>query len=193
MGSPRPPRTKPARPAPADPANASDEEDVDITQRSRDEQITWVFEILFGQGVLEKDEAVRRVTTSLAELGLADAETAAEPGPVRTAIERALDAGIKQGLFDRPKRGHVRAIRADAKDYSLDDWSLVLRSSIDREPTARDAALRFAAYWAATNMGLSFSRLREGGAILNGLDTALRSAIERGEVIADDPDLVRKA
>lgn len=193
MGSPRSPRTKPALPAPADPASSSEEEDGDITQRSRAEQITWVYEILFGQGALEKDEAIRRVAAALAELGLADPETATAPGPVRTAIERALDTGIKQGLFDRPKRGHVRAIRADAKDYSLDDWSLILRSALDREPTARDAALRFAAYWAATNMGLAFSRLREGGAILNGLDTALRSAIERGEVVTSDTDLVRKA
>jgi hypothetical protein len=193
MGSPRSPRTKPARPAPADPATPSEEEDGDITQRSREEQITWVFEILFGQGTLDKEEAIRRVASALAELGLADAETAAEPGPVRTAIERALEAGIKQGRFDKPKRGQVRAIRTDPKDYSLDDWSLVLRSALDREPTARDAALRFAAYWAATNMGLEFSRLREGGTILNGLDAALRSALERGEVVASDPDLVRKA
>ena len=32
-------------------------------------------------------------------------------------------------------------------------------------------------------MGLSFARLREGGAILNGLDAALKGALSRGEIL----------
>jgi hypothetical protein len=223
MGSSRATRSKRTAASSADPANEADET-LDITRLSRDEQVHWAFEILFGQGALEKSEAVRRVTAALTDLGLvgtdaepehtAEAEDdpaaetateaateaegkpsegAADPARVRVVIERALDAGIKQGRFDRPKRGYVRAIRPDPKDYSLDDWSLILVSALDREPTARDAALRFAAYWGATNMGLTFSRLREGGAILNGLDAAMRAGIERGTILDAGADCIRKA
>ena len=80
----------------------------------------------------------------------------------------------------------------DAKDYTPDDWRLCLSNVLDQEPTARDAALRFAAYWAASHMGLTFSRLREGGSILTGLDAALRGAIERGEMIDAGSGCVRK-
>ena len=120
------------------------EEAQDITHKTRDEQVQWVFEILFGQGTLDKEEAVRRVHTALVDLGLAAAVAEEPRSAVRVAIERALDAGIKQGRFDRPKRGQVRAIRTDPKEYSLDDWTLVLRARSIRVPDSarRRATLR---------------------------------------------------
>jgi hypothetical protein len=164
-----------------------------ILTMEREAQLSWVYEILFGMGTLEKEAAIQVAADSLQFLGLADFEELHRGDELYTAIERALDAGLKLGRFDRPKRGQIRAIRPDAKDYTPDDWKLCLSNVLDHEPTARDAALRFAAYWAASHMGLTFSRLREGGPILAGLGSALRGAIERGEMIDAGSGCVRKA
>jgi hypothetical protein len=179
-------------PPPAEPGAEPTASD-DLLQKSREEQLAWVYEILFGAGSLEKEDAIQRVATALADLGLAGETAGAKGDPTRKAIERALTAGVKEGRFDQPERGRVRAIRPDPKDWSVEDWGLALASALDREPTAREAALRFAAYWAQTNLGLVFSRLREGGTILNGLSAALDLAIRRGSFLDDGTGCVRKA
>lgn len=159
---------------------------------SRDAQVDWVFEILFGKGALDRDEAVGQALDALVLLGLADEEDEAKKAKARVAVERAIDNGLRAGRFDRPKRGQIRAVRTDAKDYSSEDWTLCLMNALDREPTDRDAALRFAAYWAASNTGLSFVRLQRGGSILTGLDAALESALRRGRFLDVGGGCVRK-
>jgi len=163
-----------------------------IAHQSREAQAEWVFEILFGQGALDKDEATSRVLEALVLLGLATEEEAAT-AKMRTLVERAINAGVKSGNFDKPKPGQVRAIRPDPKQYVLEDWQLCLANALDREPTERDAALRFAAYWAASNTGLAFARLQRGGAILSGLEAALDAAIAKGRYIDDGSGCIRKA
>ena len=69
---------------------------------------------------------------------------------------------------------------------------LCLTSALDQEPIDREAALRFAAYWAASNMGLAFVRLQRGGAILTGLDAALETALQRGRFVDAGGGCVRK-
>lgn len=177
----------------SDAANESERAQADVVPQSRDEQTTWAFEILFGHGALDKDDAVRRVEDAFVSLGLT-APSEAETGgaATRQAIEKAIDAGVKQGRFDKPKRGQIRAIRTDAKEYSPEDWMLCLTSALDEQPIDREAALRFAAYWAASNMGLAFVRLQRGGAILTGLDAALETALQRGRFVDAGAGCVRK-
>ena len=163
-----------------------------ITQRSQSEQVVWAFEVLFGEGPLPKEEAIRRVVHALVLLGLAGEDALKRGSPVRELIAQALEAGVEQGRFDRPKRGQYRAIRPDPRDYSSDDWIMCLASALDQSPTEREAALRFAAYWAASNTGLTFSRLQRGGAILGGLDAALELALQRGRFVDDGSGCVRK-
>ncbi len=114
------------------------------------------------------------------------------PGAVRQLVEQVLEAGVAQGRFDKPKRNQYRAIRPDPREYSSDDWIMCLTSALDQSPTEREAALRFAAYWAASNTGLAFSRLQKGGAILGGLDAALELALQRGRFVDDGSGCVRK-
>ncbi|MRG96803.1 hypothetical protein GF068_33500 [Polyangium spumosum] len=159
---------------------------------SRDAQVDWVFEILFGRGALDRDDAVGQALDALVLLGLVDEEDEAKKAKARVAVERAIDNGMRDGRFDRPKRGQIRAIRSDAKDYSSEDWTLCLMNALDREPTDRDAALRFAAYWAASNTGLAFVRLQRGGSILTGLDGALESALQRGRFLDVGGGCIRK-
>lgn len=166
--------------------------DSPITRLGLSEQVAWAFEVLFGEGPLTKEEAVRQVVDAFVLLGLADDDALKRGSAVRQSIEQIFEAGVEQGRFDKPKRGWVRAIRPDPREYSSDDWIMCLTNALDQSPTEREAALRFAAYWAASNTGLSFSRLQRGGAILGGLDAALELALQRGRFVDDGNGCVRK-
>ena len=183
-------RKKQATPVEALPSETTS--DSPISRLSLSEQVTWAFEVLFGEGPLTKEAAVRQVADAFVALGLAGEDAQKRGSAVRQVIEQILDAGVDQGRFDKPKRGWVRAIRPDPRDYSSDDWIMCLTSALDQSPTEREAALRFAAYWAASNTGLSFSRLQRGGAILGGLDAALELALQRGRFVDDGSGCVRK-
>jgi hypothetical protein len=174
------------------PSQAESPSESPIAKLSLSEQVAWAFEVLFGEGSLGKEEAVRRIVDALVLLGLAGEDAARRGSPEREVIEQALEAGVEQGRFDRPKRGQIRAIRPDPRDYSSDDWIMCLTNALDESPTEREAALRFAAYWAASNTGLAFSRLQRGGAILGGLDAALELALQRGRFVDDGSGCVRK-
>ena len=163
-----------------------------IAHLSLSEQVAWAFEILFGEGPLGKEDAVRRLIDAFVLLGLAGEDAVKRGSAVRQIIDQILDAGVEQGRFDKPKRGQVRAIRPDPREYSSDDWIMCLTNALDQSPTEREAALRFAAYWAASNTGLAFSRLQRGGAILGGLDAALELALQRGRFVDDGNGCVRK-
>jgi hypothetical protein len=181
-----------SRKQPASPSQTQASNDSPIVKLSLQEQVAWVFEVLFGEGPLTKEDAVRRVIDALVALGLASEDSTRRGSPVREVIDRAIEAGVEAKRFDHPKRGQVRAIRPDPREYSSDDWIMCLTSALDESPTEREAALRFAAYWAASNTGLAFSRLQKGGAILGGLDAALELALQRGRFLDDGTGCVRK-
>lgn len=163
-----------------------------ITRFGSAEQVAWAFEVLFGEGPLGKEEAIRRLIEAFVLLGLASEDSTKRGSAVRGVVEQILETGVDQGRFDKPKRGQYRAIRPDPREYSSDDWIMCLTNALDQSPTEREAALRFAAYWAASNTGLAFSRLQKGGAILGGLDAALELALQRGRFIDDGNGCVRK-
>ena len=175
--------------APSSPEIASESP---IAKLSLPEQVAWAFEVLFGDGPLSKEDAVRRLVDAFVLLGLADEDAVKRGSAERQLVEQILEAGVLQGRFDKPKRGQFRAIRPDPREYSSDDWIMCLTSALDQSPTEREAALRFAAYWAASNTGLAFSRLQRGGAILGGLDAALELALQRGRFVDDGNGCVQK-
>jgi type I restriction enzyme S subunit len=146
------------------------------------EQMALAWEILFGRGLFEKEDAVRAVAERLRDQGLAHFQRLRKDSPLFNDIASAIDRGVRQSFFDRPKRGHVRAILPDPKAYSPDDWRLCLLGVLDGEPVEEEDALRAAAEWARETMGLEFARLRENGVILQGLRAALKEAVGRGEV-----------
>ena len=147
-----------------------------------DDQIDLVFDALVSVGLLEIDDAIRHVADHLRESGASHHQRLRRGGGLHTAIEDTLKLGARRGYFDRPRRGHVRALLAGAKEYQRDHWRAALLASLDGEPVERHDALRDAADWAAENMGLEFKRLRSDGVIMKGLKSALNSAIRRGEV-----------
>jgi hypothetical protein len=158
-----------------------------------DAQLHLIFGALIGKGPLEFDTAIRMAADHLRRTGAADYQRLRSGGDIYNAIESAITHGVRQGRFDRPRRGRVRAILPDPKDYDREKWRTCLLHALDGESTDRDEALRAAADWAAENMGLVFSRLRSDGVIMEGLRSALNSAIRKGEVERVGATSVRKA
>jgi type I restriction enzyme S subunit len=141
---------------------------------------------LWPLGPLEKDAAVRRVADHLRQAGHVHFERLRADGPLFAQVLNAIESAVKAGRLDRPKRAHVRACKADATTYTPDDWRHALVASLGTDPVDRDDAIRSAAEWARDNLGLEFARLREDGHIVEGLRSALNSAIRRGDILRHD-------
>lgn len=186
---PVPPRTEstPRRAAPSGPASPA------VGDLGAEELEDAVFAALWPQGPLEKDEAVRRVAEHLRVAGRVAFHRLRSDGSLYARVLAAVESAVKAGHLDRPRRGLVRACKADATAYALDDWRQALLASLGGEPTDRDDTLRVAADWARENMGLAFERLRVDGHILLGLRSALDSAIRSGEVLRHGAKAISKA
>lgn len=141
-----------------------------------------VFAALWTHGPLEKDDATRRVAEHLRQVGYVEFQRLRADGPLYSQILDAIESAVKAGRLDRPKRGHVRACKSDATAYTADDWRHALVASLGTEAMERDEAIRVAAEWARDNLGLEFARLRSDGHIVEGLRSAINSAIRRGQV-----------
>lgn len=144
-----------------------------------DAQIEAAWNILIGEGPLAKDTAVRLVARALREQGAVSYKRLDRGGQVYECIEAAIDAGIKDNWFDRPKRGYVRAL---LWELGADEWRHCLLSTLTEEPTSRTECTRAAAEYASEYFGLQFERLRRGGRIERSVKSAINSCIRRGLV-----------
>lgn len=78
------------------------------------DQARAVADVLLGQGVLARQLAIRVAAESFRDLGLAEFKHLRSGSRLQTAIDRAINAGVKFGFLDRPGRGQIRTVeRAD--------------------------------------------------------------------------------
>jgi type I restriction enzyme S subunit len=148
---------------------------------------------LWLRGPLEKDAAIRTIAEHLREAGLVEFQRLRSGSGLHAQIDDAIESAIAAGRLDRPKFGYVRACKADAQAYSSDDWRAVLVASLGPEPTLREDAIRSAAEWAREHTGLAFVRLRSDGHIVEGLRSAINSAIRRNEVVRHDAKRISRS
>jgi len=147
-----------------------------------EDQLQLVHEALLGHGPLDVDAAVRQVADDLRTAGRAEFSRLRKGGPLYSAIEGTFRALVAEDRMDRPRRGHVRAVLRNARDYAADRWRTALLASMDSAPVDREDAIRAAAEWASENLGLEYQRLRTGGVIEEGLRKAIRAAVRSGGV-----------
>lgn len=152
-----------------------------------------VFDALWGRGPLKRDEAIRFVAEHLRDRGAVAFQRLRADGPLYAQVQAAVTSAVKEGLLDRPRRGLVRAVKHDAQSFTADDWRLALGRTLDEEPTDREDAIRTAAEWARDDLGLEFARLRADGHIVQGLRSAINSAIRRGDVVRADATRIARA
>jgi hypothetical protein len=179
----QPPRSSPTHETSSEPESFAD--------LDREDQDEWVWGLLFGEGAIEKDAAVRNVADGLRDEGLVEFKRLRRDGNLYREILSSIERGLRSGTFDRPRRGFIRAIRKYARDYSPDAWKICLLASLGTEPTERSDAIRAAAEWARENTGLVFNRLRKGGVIEQGLESAIDSAVREGVVEVVDGGRIR--
>lgn len=165
----------------------------DITEVALETLQDEVFAALWTHGPLEKADAVRKVAEHLRQAGYVEFQRLRAEGPLYNQILKALETAVKAGRLDRPQRGHIRASKTDASDYTADDWRHALVASLGPNPTDRDEAIRAAAEWARDNLGLEFARLRSDGHIVQGLRSAINSSIRRDEVIRHNATQISRA
>lgn len=152
----------------------------------RPAQLPLVHDALRGLGALTTDDAIRRVADHLRTHGHTEFMRLRSDGPLYAALDKAIDAAVREGLVDRPRRGHVRAIVPDAKHYTDADWARCLEAAraehaaTSNAPLDEDALIRAAADWAVENMGLDHQRLRTGGTVHQGLTRALAASKPSG-------------
>lgn len=102
----------------------------------------------------------------------------------------ALNRGLKQGLFDRPKRGFVRAIYPEPGEYTEDDWIACVVNSLDLDPCSEHEACKRAFSWAQKKVGLDRKSLRRGSKIYRSLLQAVRTAVAEGKLLRDGENRV---
>jgi type I restriction enzyme, S subunit len=164
----------------------------DFLALSPGERVDEAWTALLGRGRIAKGEAVRTVAHYLREKGLAAFQRLRHGGRLYEAIAAGIERGVREGSFDRPKRGFIRALLADPRDYTGEEWRQCILESLDHETVPEREALRTAAEWARENMGLKFLRLREDGTILRGLRAALGDLLLEGKVKKTKDNVTRR-
>ncbi|MCP4680314.1 MAG: hypothetical protein GY854_33455 [Deltaproteobacteria bacterium] len=85
-----------------------------------------------------------------------------------------------------------RSINKDADNYKPRDWERCLVHSLDLAPRKRPDAIRNAAHWARTNMGLEFVELQIGSLIWERLENTLIRLLEKEELEQIPGGMIRK-
>ncbi|MFO7561811.1 MAG: restriction endonuclease subunit S [Enhygromyxa sp.] len=179
---PKPKRSKPAQTPTPDPPRRPAQLSLDVDALDLEAEL---FAALWLLGPLDKDAAVRAVAEHLRERELVSFQRLRKDGSLYAELLAAIEAAVKAGRLDRPKRGQVRACKRSAGEYTIDDWREALVHSLTAEAVHQEDAVAQAAEWARDMLGLEFKRLRTDGKIAKGLRSAINSAIRRGLVVRE--------
>lgn len=161
--------------------------------RESESQAELAWQHLVGHGSMPIADAIATAAKALRDDGLLDFTRLRTDGLVYSELEAAISYASRRGfLFDRPKRGCVRALKGDPDEFTRDDWRTCLLTSLSTEWVDRDAAISDAALHAVDVFGLNMVRLRSGGRVDTALRSALNGLIRLGEVERDGPQLIRR-
>ncbi len=164
---------------------------LELTDEHDRARMVWLW--LLGYGTLTKDDAVRFAARGMRDGGTLDYQRLRSNGPLYEAILSAVERGVKLALFDRPVRGHVRAILEEAEDYPDWLWECCVEASLGDRQLTREETIRNAAAWAVENVGLRHQRLRAGGRVEISLKRAISRCIRRATVLKEGRDFIRRA
>ncbi len=147
--------------------------------------------VLFGRGLVAETSAFHLCVSGLYDLGLIRSNHAHSNSPLATYVKKGIKEAKKQGFLDTPKRKFVRAVLANAKDYTVDDWFLCVVNGADEEPVDKDTAIQNSLNWAVENFGLGSNRIRKNTAAYKNLEKAITSAVKKKELKRVGRKLVR--
>lgn len=113
-----------------------------------------LYGVLWGLGPLELDVAVRLVGDALAREGLLHFRRLHARGATYAELKRAIEIAVRDGYLDEPRKGLVRAIEPQPKNWTAGDWHRALTGGLAdiTEPVTAKRAVALAAKWARDNM-----------------------------------------
>ncbi|MEM8960803.1 MAG: N-6 DNA methylase [Acidobacteriota bacterium] len=149
-----------------------------------EDQLAELWDMLFGLGSQSRDDALNMAAEALRSAGLADFVRLRRDGRLATAIKQAMNSGIRQGYFDWPRPGEIRAVLPDPTAYTPEEWWLCVTESLANGPVPRDEALVEAAQWAERQLGLEADPDAVETIVHKGLGQAIEDALDRHELIA---------
>jgi hypothetical protein len=148
------------------------------------EQTEKGYEALFGLGPVPMGEGIVIIAEYLKSEGLADYKRLRTDGSLAKTIKKAINSCIKKGYIDKPQRGQIRAVLADAAEYQPDEWEFCLLESLGDELVTRDEAVKNAVAWAYNNLGLKQKTVRKTSPVYKKLKLAITATIRTAEVQA---------
>lgn len=142
---------------------------------------------LLGEGPLDLDQAIRLAADRLRAQGFLKYQALRQAGGVYGGIEeRLLAARRGTNLFDRPRKGFVRAIQTNLDELTAEQWRDCLISALERGVHVdRNEAVRLGFNYAVETYGIDAQRLRSGGRADHALRSAIKSAIRQGYLDRD--------
>lgn len=160
------------------------------------EQGDLIWSCLIGRGAVEFDEAIRAAANELRDDGMLEFERLRRDGPIYAAVENAIAWCTRRGiLFDRPRRGCVRAVLANAGDFKREHWRDCVMKAIGESADwmDRDDLVRSTADMAIETYGLDMQRLRIGGRTDTGIRSAINGLIRTGVLERQGGRLLRRS
>jgi hypothetical protein len=167
--------------ADGDEEESESEERTSFLDAEEEAQAHILWDIMLGAGPVEKDVGIRVCASVLRDSGALEYKRLDAGGRVYATIENAINSGVKEGIFDRPSRGYVRAVQ---KELDSEGWRHCLLTSLDSDPIVREEVIAIVAKYAKEYFGVEFERLRRGGRIEKAVKSAINSCIRRG-LVAD--------
>lgn len=151
-------------------------------------EVAW--QVLFGMGSLQRRTAAHKLAAVLHDTPLVKAHLKSVELSLMELMKEVLDIAEGYGFFDRPSRGHVRAILTDPLNYEPADWRMCLLSSLTEMPVHRDQIVRDVIAWARENVGLKSRGYR--AEITVALGEAVEQALKAGELELIGENIIRK-
>lgn len=147
-----------------------------VTNAPLEDRIAFVHKALIGYGAIAREDAVRIAAFAFRDAKLVSFARLHPGSALSRSIDQAIEQGIRQGHFDRPRRGTVRATIRDLDEETARDCVV---SAVHEGLSDREEVTRRAYETAQERYGLPSVRFRRDGKIHEALKSAINSAIRR--------------
>lgn len=128
---------------------------------------------LLGKGAIPREEAIDLIIRGAVHTELKPERHLREGGRMHWLAERTIRLGLRQGFFDSPEPGLVRAIMRDASEYIHEDWERCVEHCDFSGVATRDAVVRRILEKAVELMGLNLSTVEGAPFAMKDIDEVI--------------------
>ena len=152
---------------------------ITFLQKGREARARRLWKLLCNHGSVDRHGAVVALAEALKETGEVSFRKLPSTGAVYRAIEASLGEGVKLGLFDRPAKGEIRAIKPDPESYSAPEWLQAIEDTL-RETDDGSVDAELLVEMAAQHLVQVFALRTDSKRARAHADLSLRGALQTG-------------